>query len=157
MDPLKTGDRAPDFALQDQHGQEFTLSQFAGDKAVLLMFYPFAFSSVCTGELIAFRDRLELFETDDTTLLTISCDPIYTQRAVADRDALFFPLLSDYWPHGEVTQAYGVFDERRGAPRRSSFVVGKDGLITWAVHATWDQARGLEEQAGALRAAGALV
>lgn len=152
-EPLQVGDPAPDFTLLDQHGQEFTLSSFAGDKAVLLVFYPFSFSSVCTGELIGFRDRLELFETDDTTLLTVSCDPIYTQRAVADRDALFFPLLADFWPHGAVTQAYGVFDDRRGAPLRSSYVIDKAGRISWSVHSPWGQARDLEEQAAALRAA----
>ena len=80
------------------------------------MFYPFAFSGVCTGELSGLRDRLGDFETDDATLVTISCDPVFTQRAFADRDGLFFPLLSDYWPHGEVASAYGVFDDDRGSP-----------------------------------------
>ena len=99
---LAIGDKAPDFTLKDQHGQDVTLSSYAGSKAVLLVFYPFAFSGVCTGELTGLRDRLGEFETDDTTLIALSCDPMYAQRAVADRDGIFFPLLSDFWPHGEA-------------------------------------------------------
>lgn len=141
------GDRAPDFALRDQHGAEFRLSAYAGKKAVLLVFYPFAFSGVCTGELTGFRDRLGDFETADSTLVAVSCDPIYSQRAFADRDGLFFPLLADYWPHGEVASAYGVFDDEQGCPTRSSFVIGKDGLIRWAIHNEIGEARDLDTQA----------
>src|SRR6187200_924527 len=126
---LAIGDRAPDFTLKDQYGQDNTLSSYAGRKAVLLVFYPFAFSGVCTGELTGLRDRLGDFETDDATLMTISCDPVFTQRAFADRDGLFFPLLSDYWPHGEVAAAYGVFDDTAGHPSRSSFLVDKHGVV----------------------------
>ena len=111
--PIQVGEQAPDFTLRDQHGVEFSLSSVLGKKAVLLVFYPFAFSGVCTGELTGFRDRLGDFETDDSTLVAVSCDSIYTQRALADRDGIFFPLLADYWPHGEVASAYGVLDEVR--------------------------------------------
>ena len=148
--PLQLGDHAPDFALRDQHGAEFRLSDHAGKKAVLLVFYPFAFSGVCTGELTGFRDRLGDFETDDSTLVAVSCDPIYSQRAFADRDGIFFPLLADYWPHGEVASAYGVFDDEQGCPTRSSFVIGKDGLIAWAVHNDMGEARDLDTQAAQL-------
>lgn len=141
--PLQVGDRAPDFALRDQHGQTVRLSSYAGEKAVLIVFYPFAFSGVCTGELTGFRDRLGEFETDDTTIVAISCDPIYTQRAFADRDGIFFPLLADFWPHGEASKAYGVFDDEAGSPLRSSFVVDKSGIIAWAVHNDMGEARDL--------------
>ena len=154
MKPLQVGEPAPDFTLRDQHGADVTLSSFAGEKAVLIVFYPYAFSGVCTGELTGFRDRLGEFETDTTTLLAISCDPIYTQRAFADRDALFFPLLTDFWPHGAVASAYGVFDEEAGSPTRSSFVVGKDGRIAWAVHNERGEARDLDTQATHLTQAG---
>ena len=152
--PLQIGDPAPDFTLLDQHGQEFSLSSYAGKKAVLLVFYPFAFTGVCTGELTGFRDRLEEFETEDTTLLAISCDPLYTQRAFADRDGIFFPLLSDFWPHGEVARAYGVFDDADGSAERSSFVVDKDGIVRWALHSSRGEARDLDEQATRLKQAG---
>ena len=130
---IQVGDLAPDFELVDQHRQEIRLSSFRGDKAVLVVFYPFAFSGVCTGELSGLRDRLGDFETDDATLVTISCDPVFTQRAFADRDGLFFPLLSDYWPHGEVTRAFGVLNDRTGAPIRGTFLVGRDGIVHWTL------------------------
>jgi mycoredoxin-dependent peroxiredoxin len=151
---LQVGDRAPDFTLHDQHGQEVRLSSFAGRRAVLLVFYPYAFSGVCTGELSGFRDRLGDFETEHTTLLGISCDPMYSQRAVADRDGIFFPLLSDFWPHGAVASAYGVFDEGEGCAARSSFVIGTDGLVSWVLHNDRGQARDLDAQAIRLKQAG---
>ena len=146
------GERAPDFTLRDQHGADFRLSDHAGTKAVLLVFYPFAFSGVCTGELTGFRDRLGDFETDDTTLVAVSCDPLYSQRAFADRDGIFFPLLADYWPHGAVASAYGVFDDEQGCPTRSSFVIGKDGLIAWSMHNEPGEPRDLDIQAARLAA-----
>ncbi len=148
------GDLAPDFTLRDQHGSEFRLSSYAGEKAVLIVFYPYAFSGVCTGELTGFRDRLGEFETATTTLVAISCDPVYTQRAFADRDAIFFPLLADFWPHGEVASAYGVFDAEQGCPERSSFVVDRDGRIAWAVHNDRGTARDLSTQAAQLGSVG---
>jgi peroxiredoxin len=151
--PLQVGDDAPDFTLRDQHGQTVRLSSYAGKKAVLIVFYPFAFSGVCTGELTGFRDRLGDFETDETTVLAISCDPIYTQRAFADRDGIFFPLLADFWPHGVVAKAYGVFDDEAGSPLRSSFVVDRSGKITWAVHNQMGEARDLDTQATQLASA----
>jgi peroxiredoxin len=152
VQPLEIGDKAPDFTLHDQHGQEFRLSSFAGDKAVLVVFYPYAFTGVCTGELTGFRDRLGDFETEDTTLVAVSCDSIYTQRAFADRDGIFFPLLSDFWPHGAVASAYGVLDETEGCASRSSFVIDKDGIVRWVLHSQRGEARDLDEQAARLQA-----
>ena len=148
---IQVGDVAPDFELSDQHRQDFRLSSFRGDKAVMLVFYPFAFSGVCTGELSGLRDRLGDFETDDATLMTISCDPVFTQRAFADRDGLFFPLLSDYWPHGEVASAYGVFDRETGSPSRSSFLIDKGGVVRWTVHSDRGRARDLDAHAAAVK------
>lgn len=146
----RIGDEAPDFTLADQHGQDVTLSALRGRKAALLVFYPFAFSGVCTGELSGIRDRLGDFETDRTTVLTLSCDPMFALRAMADRDGLFFPLLSDFWPHGEVARAYGVLDERTGGPTRSSFAVDLDGRVRWAVHSPAGLGRDLDEHAAQL-------
>ena len=155
--PLDVGATAPDFTLADQHGQRVTLSSLLADRAVLVAFYPFAFSGVCTGELTGFRDRLGDFETDTTTLVAISCDPIYAVRALADRDGLFFPLLTDFWPHGQVTSSYGVLDELTGGPTRSSFVVDRTGRISWSMHNDAGQARDLDAQAAALQRAGLVV
>lgn len=145
--PIEIGAQAPDFTLPDQYGQQVRLSEVLAHKAVLLVFFPFAFSGVCTGELSGFRDHLGDFETDHTTLLTVSCDPMYSLRAFADRDALFFPLLSDYWPHGEVASAYGVFDDSNGHAGRSSYAIDRSGQVVWSVHNASGVARDLGEHA----------
>jgi peroxiredoxin len=152
VNALQLGDLAPDFTLRDQFGQHVTLSEFRGKKAVAIFFYPFAFSGVCTGELSGIRDRLDEFLTFDTEIIGISCDPIYATRAFSDSDGLNFPLLSDYWPHGEVTKAYDVFDDDRGCPRRSSFVLDREGLVRWTVHNEKSEARDLDEHLVQLRA-----
>ncbi len=111
---LSIGDEAPDFELRDQHGQPVRLSSFRGRKAVVVMFYPFAFTRVCTGELGEVRDNLAQWESDDVQLLAVSCDPMFSLRAFAEQDGLTFPLLSDFWPHGAVASSYGVLDETDG-------------------------------------------
>jgi peroxiredoxin len=142
---LLLGGPAPDFTLRDQFGQDVALSSYRGSKAVALVFYPGAFSGVCTGEMAGIRDRLAEFLTFDTEVLAISCDPRYSLRAFADADGLNFPLLSDFWPHGAVARAYNVFDERTGTPTRSSYVVDKHGVLRWAVHNASAQGRDLGE------------
>ncbi len=150
---LALGGFAPDFTLRDQFGQDVTLSSYRGKKAVLLLFYPFAFSNVCTGEMSALRVRLDEFLTFDTEVLAISCDPVYALRAWADADGLNFPLLSDFWPHGEVARAYGVLNESDGGPLRSSYVVDRAGNVAWAVHHALADARDLDEHLEQLRVA----
>ena len=145
MTGIPIGAAAPDFTLRDQFGQSVTLSSYAGTKAVALIFYPWAFSNVCTSEMAVIRHRLDEFLTFDTEVLAISCDAVYTLRAFADSDRLNFPLLSDFWPHGQVSRAYGVLDERTGAPARSSYVVDKQGVLRWAVHNETGVARDLDE------------
>jgi mycoredoxin-dependent peroxiredoxin len=142
---IRSGDLAPDFTLRDQFGQDVTLSEFRGRKAVAIFFYPFAFSGVCTGELSGIRDRLDEFLTFDTEIVAISCDPTYSLRAFSDADGLNFPLLSDFWPHAAVTKAYGAFDEERGCPTRSSFLVDREGTVRWTVHNERSEARDLDE------------
>jgi mycoredoxin-dependent peroxiredoxin len=142
---LSVGTPAPDFSLRDQFGQEVTLSSFAGQKTVALVFYPWAFSNVCTSEMAVIRDRLDEFLTFDTEVLAISTDATYSLRVFADTDGLNFPLLSDFWPHGAVASSYGVFDAELGVARRSSFVVDKAGVISWAVHHELPRARDLGE------------
>ena len=139
------GEPAPDFELRDQHGATHTLTEHAGRRAVLVVFYPYAFSSVCTRELDAVRSELVRFDADDVAVRAVSCDPVHTLRAFAERDDLTFPLLSDFWPHGEVARGYDVFDEVRGCARRSSFVVDRAGLVRWAVHNEMGKARELDE------------
>ena len=145
MTGLELGGPAPDFTLRDQFGQDVTLSSYHGKKAVAIFFYPYAFSGVCTGEMAGIRNRLAEFLTFETEVLAISCDPVHALRAFADQDGLNFPLLSDFWPHGEVARAYDVFNEAKGCPRRSSYVVDKDGTVRWAVHNAAGESRDLDE------------
>lgn len=151
---IELGGLAPDFTLRDQFGQDVTLSSYRGRKAVALVFYPYAFSGVCTGEMGGIRARLDEFLTFDTEVLALSCDPVYALRAFSDSDGLNFALLSDFWPHGEVARDYGVFDESVGCPERSSYVVGKDGRLVWSVHHPKPAARSLDDLLVALRHAG---
>ncbi|HWJ82190.1 MAG TPA: peroxiredoxin [Nocardioides sp.] len=151
MTGLELGGPAPDFTLRDQYGQDVTLSSFRGTKSVLLVFYPFAFSGVCTGEMAAIRSRLDEFVTFDSEVLALSCDPVYALRAWAEADGLNFPLLSDFWPHGAVASSYGVFDERSGAATRSSYVVDRAGNLAWAVHNADPVSRDIDEHLARLR------
>ena len=153
MSGLICGGPAPDFTLRDQFGQDVSLSDFRDRKAVALLFYPFAFSGVCTGEMAGVRDRLDEFMTFDTEVLAISCDPVYALRAFSDTDGLNFELLSDFWPHGEVSRSYGVLDEQVGCPERSSYVVDRDGRLVWSVHQRKSEARDLEALLTALHTA----
>jgi mycoredoxin-dependent peroxiredoxin len=148
-DPLPVGAPAPDFALRDQHGQDVTLSGSSG-VPVLVVFYPWAFSRVCTGELAALRDVRRSVVERGARLLAVSCDPVYTLRAFAEAERLDYPLLSDFWPHGEVASAYGVFDDVRGCARRSSFLVDGGGVVRWSVHRELSDAREIQAHLEAL-------
>ena len=152
MSGLEIGGPAPDFTLRDQFGADVTLSDFHGKKAVAIFFFPFAFSGVCTGEMSGLRDRLDEFVTFDTEVLAISCDPMFAMRQFADTDRLNFPVLSDFWPHGAVTKAYEVFNERNGAPHRSSYIIDKSGVVRWAVHNDNADGRDLDEHLQQLHA-----
>lgn len=131
--PLAVGDTAPGFALRNQHGETVSLDDFRGRKNVVIVFFPFAFSGICTGELREIRDHLEDFEGDDIQVLAVSCDAMTTMRAWADVEGLFFPLLSDFWPHGETARAYGVFWEQSGFAARGTFLVDRDGIVRWTL------------------------
>lgn len=130
---LTVGAAAPEFTLKDQNGQDVSLSDFRGEKAVVVVFYPFAFSGICTGELCEIRDNLGGFVGDDVQVLAISCDHMFSQRAWADKEGYFFPLLSDFWPHGAVAQAYGVFHDKAGAAARGTFLIDRDGIVRWTL------------------------
>ena len=130
---LSVGDLAPDFEIKDQHGQLVKLSSFRGEKNVVITFYPYSFTGTCTGELCALRDDLGSFQNEKVQLLAISCDSQFSQRVFAEKERYTFPVLSDFWPHGAVAKAYHVFDEKKGCPRRGSFVIDKAGVIQFAL------------------------
>lgn len=130
---VEVGQTAPDFTLKDQNNQEVSLSQFKGEKNVLVVFYPLAFSGVCTGELCALRDDLGSFVNDSVQLLTISVDSVFTHKAWGEKENYTFPLLSDFWPHGDVARDYGVFDENKGIATRGTFLIDTEGVVRWSV------------------------
>ncbi len=138
------GTAAPDFELLDQHGTPVRLSSFRGHRAVLGVFFPWAFSGICGGELRALRDDLTSFQNDQVALVTISVDSIFTQRTFADAEGFEFPLLADSWPHGEIARRYGVFDETTGVALRGSFIVDTDGILRWSVVHSLGKARDIQ-------------
>ncbi|MGH3600680.1 MAG: peroxiredoxin [Pseudonocardiaceae bacterium] len=127
---LQVGDQAPDFTLNDQNNQVRTLSEFRGDRNVLVVFYPLAFSGICTGELDQLRD--DLAEFTDVQVLAVSVDSVYTLKAWSNQQGYDFPLLADFWPHGKVAQDYGVFNDPAGIANRGTFLVDTDGVIRFA-------------------------
>jgi peroxiredoxin len=147
---IQVGDKAPDFELKDNHGATVRLSDFRGEKNVVVLFYPFAFTGVCTGELCELRDNLPKFGHDDVQLLAVSNDSIHTLRVFAEQEGLEYPLLSDFWPHGEVSRAYGVFDADKGCAVRGTFILDKEGVVRWSVVNALPDARDLNEYLAAL-------
>ena len=139
--PLEVGHRVPDFTLKNQHGEDVSLGDFHGAKNLVLVFYPFAFSRVCTGELCELRDQIGDFTDEHTALAAVSCDHMFSLRAYAERDGYTFPLLSDFWPHGAVSKAYGIFNEKLGCSGRATFIIDRDGVLRWQVENDIPQAR----------------
>ena len=132
LTPLSVGSAAPDFSLKDQNNEIVSLKDFRGEKAVLMVFYPWAFTGICTNEMGVIRDRISEFSNDVVQVLTISVDSPYSHKVFGQRDRFDFPLLADFWPHGEVAAAYGVFNSDAGAANRGTFLIDRDGLIRFS-------------------------
>ena len=143
---INIGDLAPDFELVNQFGEKVSLSSFRGKKNVVLV----AFTGTCTGELCALRDDLSAFQNENIELLAISCDAMFTQKVFAEKEGYNFPLLSDFWPHGEVAMKYGVFNADRGLALRGTFIIDKAGIVRWSVINSPAEARKIEDYRSAL-------
>ena len=126
---IDVGQTAPAFTLKDQDGADVSLGDFAGEKAVALVFYPFTFTGVCEGELCRLRDDYSQFTEAGVQVLAVSCDSRHAQRVWSEQEGFTFPVLSDFWPHGEVAKAYGVFNEALGCANRATFLIGADGTV----------------------------
>jgi len=134
---LEIGQHAPDFTLRDTDGVSVTLSEFRGQKNVLLVFVPFALTRTCTAEFCQLRDEnADMVQDPDLEVLGISCDPTWVLRAWKNKESYINRFVSDFWPHGEVSRAYGTFDEIVGAPMRCTFLVDKEGVVRFAEYNT---------------------
>lgn len=122
---LQVGAEAPDFTLSDQHGEELTLSELVAEGPVALVFFPLAFSGICTGELCELRDNLAVFNDSKVRLVGISVDSVFTLQAWAKSEGYEFSILSDFWPHGGVASEYGAFVAERGIATRATLLIGE--------------------------------
>jgi peroxiredoxin len=139
------GDQAPNFTLQNQNGEDVSLSDFHGKKPVVLVFYPMSFTGICTGELCELRDNFAQFENQNVELLAVSIDSKFVQKKFADQEGYKFNVLADFWPHGGVAKAYGVFLEETGFANRATFVINTDGVVTAKFVTAPGQARSLAD------------
>jgi peroxiredoxin len=141
---------APDFELSNQYGEKIRLSQFRGIKPVVLVFFPLAYSGVCTSELCTLEDNIGLFRDNSVELLGISVDSKSALRAWSEEKGFDFNLLADFWPHGEVAKEYGVFLEGKGFSNRATFVIDTRGIIRASFITAPGEARSIEAYRAAL-------
>ncbi|MBL3698038.1 peroxiredoxin [Leucobacter luti] len=149
---LEVGAQAPDFTLSDQNGEELTLSELVEEGPVALVFFPLAFSGICTGELCELRDNLSIFDDSKVRLVGISVDSVWALKAWADAEGYEFSILSDFWPHGAVAQQYGVFVEEAGIATRATLVIGEDRRVLAAFETAPGEARDFASYREALAA-----
>ena len=138
---LSVGEIAPDFELANQHGEPVKLSEKLSEKPVVLVFFPLAFSGICTGELCELRDNLSVFSDENIHLIAVSVDSKFTLKAWAEQEGYEFDLLADFWPHGDVAKQYGVFIEETGFANRATFVIRQDGKVAETIITAPGQAR----------------
>ena len=128
---LQPGDTAPDFVLDGSQGS-ITLSKVLAEGPAVVMFYPFSFTSVCQGEVCELQENVSVFDSARTKVMAIACDSSDVVKQFAAEQSISFPILSDFWPHGDVSKAYGTFNDASGSAFRSTFVIGADGFIVAA-------------------------
>jgi peroxiredoxin len=131
---IAAGEPAPDFSLARAAGGEpFTRTDLLG-RTTVLVFYPFAFSPVCTDQLSVYNELLDEFRERGATLYGVSCDAIWSQRAFKEQLGIDIEQLSDFEPKGAVCRAFGVLHER-GMPERALVVIGPDAVVRWSYQA----------------------
>lgn len=128
---LGKGKIAPDFALKDQDGKEFKLSNLKG-KRVLLSFHPLAWTSICAKQMLSLEANKDKFESLNTVPIGLSVDSVPTKKAWAESLGIkSVRLLSDFWPHGYVAKLYGIFREKEGFSERANIIVDENGKIAF--------------------------
>jgi peroxiredoxin len=127
---VKSGDRAPDFTLKDQDGNDFTLHSQKGGR-VLLSFHPLAWTPVCTKQMQSLEENFQVFKALHTLPVGMSVDPVPSKKAWAENIGVKkVPLLSDFWPHGEAAKLFDVFRDKNGFSERANIVVDENGKIS---------------------------
>jgi mycoredoxin-dependent peroxiredoxin len=138
---VRTGEKAPEFDLEVTHGERVRLSDYAGRSNVLLVFHPFAFTPVCEDEARDLQENLESFRHAQTEIVLVSCDSAAAREAWKRQLGAEYVFAADFWPHGAVAKAYGVFNEETGAPYRGTFLIAKDGTVIWSLVKARDERR----------------
>jgi peroxiredoxin len=138
---IQVGEIAPDFTLSDQRGEEQTLSELVNDGPIALVFFPLAFSGICTGELCELRDNLSVFEDAKVRVVGVSVDSVFALRVWAEQEGYEFSILSDFWPHGAVAREYGAFVEERGIATRATVLISKDRKVLASFETSPGEAR----------------
>ena len=128
---ISVGQTAPDFTLQNQDKKVVKLSDFAGQKNVVLMWYPLDWSPVCTNEHACFVNDMKKFETLDAEVLGVSVDSVWSHKAFAEKMGIKYSLLADFHPRGAVSEKYGVYLADKGITSRAIAIVNKAGKIAW--------------------------
>jgi peroxiredoxin len=146
---VEVGSEAPDFTLRDENGEEFTLSSLRGRNAVLV-FYPLAFSGICTKELHDLSDATERYDAAGAEVIGISIDSPFVQKAFKRDEDLKAKLLSDFHPKGAVAKQYDAYIEEAGVATRATFVIDKDGKVAHKVVTHPGEARNQDEYLEAL-------
>jgi peroxiredoxin (alkyl hydroperoxide reductase subunit C) len=127
---LAAGEPAPDFSLARGDGSRFTNADLAGNTTVLV-FYPFAFSPVCTDQLNLYEEVMDELADRGATLYGVSCDATWSQTAFREQLGVSIEQLSDFEPKGETCRAFGVYHPG-GFPQRALVIVGPDGVVKWS-------------------------
>ena len=131
---IGTGDRAPEFDLEEAAGKpRVRLSDYLGRSNVLLVFHPFAFTPICAEEAMDLQDNLDSFRNANTEIVFVSCDASAARQAWKKELGAEYTFASDFWSHGEAAKSYGVFNDRTGAPIRGTFLIDRDGTVIWSL------------------------
>ena len=130
---ITTGDRAPEFDLEETAGRRVRLVDFLGRSNVLLVFHQFAFTPVCEEEARDLQENLASFREANTEVVFVSCDSSATRQAWKRELGAEYAFASDFWSHGAAAKAYGVFNEANGAPIRGTFLIDTDGIVIWSL------------------------
>ncbi|HZV86706.1 MAG TPA: redoxin domain-containing protein [Candidatus Binatus sp.] len=147
---IAVGQTAPDFTLMNQEKKDVKLSDFAGKKNVVLMFYPLDWSPTCTSEHACMVNDMRSFDTLDAEVLGVSVDSVWSHKAYAEKMGIKYSLLADFQPRGAMSDKYGVYLADKGITGRSIIIVNKAGKVAWVKHYDIPVVPDLKEVAAAL-------